>query len=219
MTARRWWPVGGWVWSLGHSPAHRSPGMAWSGGRCTGAGERRGWPAESYMSGKQKEGERPCLWAGPPQTSPPRASESTRAAERPDRGGMGGQGRGREREEEKQQLHGAYFSRASHFLITVSSSSSTQSYGGMTGGEDRRITGERRTHTQRETHRETEREGDRETERREGYYIISTFFPPPSKQCSIRETGSSPRGENDKSNPKSNGLCSVQRAHSVLYSP
>lgn len=26
-------------------------------------------------------------------------------------------------------------------------------------------------------------------------------------------------GENDKSNPKFNSLCSVRRAHSVLYSP
>lgn len=47
----------------------------------------------------------------------------------------------------------------------MSSSSSTKSYGGMTGGEDRRIKGGKwHTHTQRETHRETEREAGRQRE-------------------------------------------------------
>lgn len=62
---------------------------------------------------------------------------------------------------------------------------------------------------------ETEREKQKETER-----LLHNFhFLPSTLKVMFYLTGSSLRGENDKSNPKFNSLCSVQRAHSVLYSP
>lgn len=84
-------------------------------------------------------------------------------------------------------------------------------------GRNRRIWGQKTLRGERARQRGSEREREREREQRQGYYIISTFFPPP---VMFYLTGSPLQGgKNDKSNPKCNSLCSVQRAHSVLYSP
>lgn len=141
-------------------------------------------------SGKQKEGDTAleikkwhCLQMDPTQTASDK-NKGQHSCPKPRKDGRSKGEKRRDRRINSRQTGcpSIHLSKVIHFLGGMSPSSSTKIYGGMKGCVGRNpLFGDRKIREgESETEGKTKKE--RNTERqREGYYIISTFFPPPLK--------------------------------------